>query len=53
MSSKNNPLGLENNEHAKKSGKGQSSGTTESARGNTISLVYPDGRVTNVEVRQK
>ena len=53
MSSKNNPLGLGNNEQTKNRGKGQSASQTEAEVSSTIALVYPDGHVTNVEVRQK
>ena len=53
MSYKNTPLGLGNNEQTKNRGKGQSASQTDTAASNTIALVYPDGRVTNVEVRQK
>ncbi|MEM8611075.1 MAG: hypothetical protein AAGF93_03575 [Cyanobacteria bacterium P01_H01_bin.105] len=51
MDSKNSLLGLENN--AKNNGQSQSSSKQTQDQDSTMSLVYPDGRVTNVKVRQK
>ncbi|MDV3350474.1 hypothetical protein SPB21_20610 [Leptothoe sp. ISB3NOV94-8A] len=49
MDSKKNLLGLANNDQ----NHGQSQSSSEPHQDNTMSLVYPDGRVKNVKVRQK
>ena len=49
MDSKNSLLGLENNDH----NHGQSQSSSGPNQNNTMSLVYPDGRVKNIKVRQK
>ncbi|EKV01930.1 hypothetical protein Lepto7375DRAFT_4125 [Leptolyngbya sp. PCC 7375] len=49
MDSKKSLLGLANNDQ----NHGQSQSSSEPNQDNTMSLVYPDGRVKNVKVRQK
>lgn len=51
MISKNSLIGLSNNGQA--NSQSQSSSETQSDQGSTISLVYPDGRVTSVKVRKR
>ena len=51
MNSKKSLLGLGDN--AKHDGQSQPSAEQTPAKGNTMSLVYPDGQVTNVKVGQK
>ena len=48
---KNSLTGLSNKDQTHS--QDQSSTETKSDQGSTISLVYPDGRVTNVKVRKK
>jgi hypothetical protein len=51
MNSNKNSLGLDDN--AQNIAHTQSSSDSQQEQDNTMSLVYPDGRVTNVKVRQK
>ncbi|MBT9316556.1 hypothetical protein [Leptothoe spongobia] len=41
------------NNHGQDNVNSQSAADTQASQDNTMALVYPDGRVTNVEVRQK
>ncbi|MEM1239698.1 MAG: hypothetical protein AAGI45_07650 [Cyanobacteria bacterium P01_H01_bin.26] len=51
MKSTRNAAGLDT--HSQPTTKGQASSKTQQAQENTMVLVYPDGRVTNVKLRQK
>jgi len=41
------------NNNSQTNAKGQSSSNTQKDQDNTMALVYPDGRVTNVKVGEK